>query len=107
MVQPNEKKRPPKGTVRPKKVAEAKKKIFRLINDPVAITVTVDALLDELYPDNDPPQKGGLKIVSDPETKTQKRPTHLKCRALFFYLPPHQNWCGGGCAKPYLDLFIC
>jgi len=48
----NRRRRPPEGTVRPGKVAKAKKGIFQLVDDQVAIAVTTDALLDELYPDN-------------------------------------------------------
>jgi len=55
--------RPPEGTVRPWKVAQAKRKMFQLVDNPVAIVVVTDALLDELCPDKVPPQRKGLKLV--------------------------------------------
>ena len=56
--------RPPEGTVRPRKVMKAKKEMFRLVDDPKAIAVAVDALLDELGPDNDPPLKKKIRLAA-------------------------------------------
>ena len=56
--------RPPKGTLRLRKVAQAKRKMFQLVDDPVAIAATVDTLLDELCPDNNFPQGRRLKLAS-------------------------------------------
>lgn len=57
-------KRPPEGTLRPRKVAQAKRRMFQLVDDSAAIEVTVDALLDELCPDNNFPQGRRLKLAS-------------------------------------------
>ncbi len=57
----NQRRRPPEGTVRPRKVAKAKKEMFRCVDDPVAIAITADALLKEL---NRPLRGGRLKLAS-------------------------------------------
>ncbi len=59
----NRRRRTPEGTVRPRKIARAKKEMFRLVDDPVAIALVADALLDELYPDN-PLRERRLKLAS-------------------------------------------
>jgi len=56
--------RPPEGTVRPRKVMKAKREMFWLVDDPRAIDVVVDALLDELGPDGDPPPKKKIRIAA-------------------------------------------
>lgn len=57
-------KRPPEGMVRPWKVRQAKKDMFRLVDDRVAIAATADVLSDELYPDNGPPRERRLRLAS-------------------------------------------
>lgn len=46
--------RPAKGTVRDQEVREAKRKMFWLVDDPLAIVLTVEALRKVAYPPDGP-----------------------------------------------------
>jgi len=58
---PEKSNRPPEGTLRKKKVSEMKPRIFKVVQDPEALSIALDRLIDDCCP-LDGPKGGSFKI---------------------------------------------